>query len=247
MEAKQPRSDAMGESKPAENRSMPVSVQELLDRQKEAMKTRIGAPSGDKIRLTREKKFKFPDGSEFPGPQQMVILGVASYNAYFDRPWKEGEAVPPACFALSPEPTDMVPSDKSPDRQAESCDKCPLNQFGSKGDGKACGNHRLLAVVDDSDDPEAPIRLIQTSPTSIKYLDSYLGGLQATPPNGKAPAEVITELFFDPDSQYPTLRYGKWRPNPNVDVHAPRIEQANERLMREPDVSNWQPMKKGKR
>jgi hypothetical protein len=243
MEAKTPGDDVMGGA-PQQQKKLPVSVEELLARQREAMKSRIGAPSGDKIRLTREKKFRFPDGSEFAGPQKMVILDVVSYNAYFDRPWKEGEATVPACFSLSPEPVDMVPSEKSPDRQAAECNKCPMNQFGSKGDGKACGNHRLLAVVDDSDDPEVPIRLIQTSPTSIKYLDSYLGGLLA---RNQGPSQVVTELFFDPDIQYPTLRYGNPRPNPNEKVHAMRIEAAHERLMREPDVSGYQPPKKTKR
>lgn len=250
MEAKQPRGDAMGEAKAQQDKAgLPVSVQELLDRQKEAMKGRIGAPAGDRIVLTRDKTFKFPDGSEFKGPQQMVILDMVSYNAYFDTPWKEGESAVPACFSLSDgDPKDMAPSDRSPNKQSDTCDGCPLNQFGSKGDGKACGNHRLLAVVDDSADPEAPIRVIRTSPTSIKYLDSYLGGLQAIPPNGKSSVEFVTELFFDPDAKYATLRYGRSRPNPNVEVHAPRVWTAHERLMKEPDVSGYQPpAKKGKR
>jgi hypothetical protein len=222
---------------------VPVDYQALLKRQAEAMKAKIGAPSGDKIRLTKKKTFRLPNGQESAGPLRVVVLDFVSYNAYYDRPFSEKEMTPPACFALGSDPKELAPSDNSPDKQSdEGCGPCPLNEFGSRGAGKACGNHRLLAVVEASDDPKAPIMLIQTSPTSIKHWDSYVAGVLASHPLGIT--SVTTEIWFDPDAESQVLRFGNPEENENIEIHAGRCEAALKRLMTEPDVSKYQPVKR---
>lgn len=216
--------------------SMPVDVREQLMKRAEEMRKKIGAPSGDKIRLLKSKAFKLPNGTESSDPLRVVVLDFVSYNAWFDRPF--GENTPPACFALGPDPLLLAPSDKSPDKQADSCGVCPFNEFGSRGKGKECGNHRLLAVVEPTGDPESPIYLLQTGPTTVKHWDAYVTQVLNRFPLGIV--SVSTEIYFDPSSDYVSLRFGTPLPNEFVGVHSARIEAATARLMTDPDVSNYE-------
>lgn len=223
-----------------------VNIKEELKRETEALKSRISAPSGDKIKLTKDKKFKLPDGTVQEGPLTVVILDFVSVNEFFDRPYKEGEYSPPACFALGTDVNDkLAPSANSPDRQSEKCGGCPNNEFGSKNDGKACTNKRRLAVTTADDNPDAPIYILEVSPTSIKAFDAYVSMVRTqfeTPPIG-----VVTDVFFDPNVQYQNLRFGNPQPNPNLEMHFGRKQAAKERLMAEPDVSKYEKPKKAGR
>jgi hypothetical protein len=166
-----------------------------------------------------------------------------SFNAWYDRGYVEGEAVPPACFAIGPDPEELVPSEKSPVRQADSCAECAFNEWGSKGKGKMCGNHRVLAVVEDSDDPKAPIMTLKVSPTGIRYWDAHVADCFAANPAG--PIAAVTEIYFDEDSDYPSLRFCSPEPsvNENVALHVTRQSVAADKLAREPDVSQYEPPK----
>ncbi|HUV95117.1 MAG TPA: hypothetical protein VMX14_09855 [Anaerolineae bacterium] len=216
---------------------VPVDVRDQLMKNAEAMRRKIGAPSGDKIRLKKSKKFQLPSGEESSDPLRVVVLDFVSYNAYFDAPYAEGQIATPACFALGSEPTLLVPSDNSPDKQSDTCKTCPLNEFGSKGKGKACGNHRLLAVVEPSQNAEAPVYLIQVPPTSVKYWDAYVGQVLNRFPMGLM--SVSTEIYFDPNSEWVSPRFGSPLPNEHVGIHAARVQAATDRLLTEPDVSNY--------
>lgn len=225
---------------------VPAALREQLRAESDEVAKRIQAPGGDLIKLTKDKHFKLPDGTKHPGPLSIVILDFVSTNKFFDRPYKEGEVTPPACFAIGLEPTSLIPSKNSPDKQAATCKDCPNNQFGSKGDGKACGNHRLLAVVagtgDDGADPEAPLYMLQVSPTGVKAFDGYVStirGQYQVPPIG-----VVTDIYFDPSSEYQSLRFGNPQPNVNLEMHFGRRTAARARLMTEPDVSAYTPAKK---
>jgi hypothetical protein len=187
----------------------------------------------------RSKVFQLHDGRMSPGEMLLALLVFVSYNAFYDRPFSEKDKTPPACFALNQNPKELVPSETSPDKQSEACDGCPNNEFGSKGAGKACGNHRLLAVVEPGPNPDSPILLIQTAPTSVKHWDAYASAVVAK--FGMTPIGVLTEIYFDPDQEYPTLRFGNPVPNPDVAVHLARQPAALKRLMTEPDVSQYAP------
>lgn len=230
-------------------KNLPASIKEQLAADTAALANRIQAPGGDKIKLTKKKTFKLPDGTEHPGPLTVVIVDFVSVNKFFDKPYKEGEVTPPACFAVGLEPTSLVPAASSPDVQSTSCATCPNNEFGSKGNGKACANHRVLAVVqgegDAALDPKAPMWLLEVSPTAIKAFDAYVSTVRTqfnVPPVG-----VITDVFFDPSSEYQSLRFGNPQPNPNLEMHYGRKAAARERLMSVPDFSKYEkPKKKGK-
>jgi len=221
-----------------------IDIKAEMKKQVDLIKTKINAPSGDFIKVQQDKKFKMPDGAVAGGPLSVVILDFVSANYFYDRPYKEGEIVSPACFAINESPDLMKPSEKAPDKQAEACKVCPNDQFGSSGRGKACTNTRLLAVTTPDDDVNSPIYLLKVSPTGIKAFDAYVKTVEAQfelPPIG-----VVTEIYFAPDSKWASLRFGNPTLNKNLEVHFNRQKTAKDRLLTEPDVSQYTPPK-GKR
>lgn len=221
-----------------------VDIQAELKKRKEGITKRIQAPSGDFIRVTQDKKFKLPDGTSGPGPLNLVILDFICVNMFYDRPYKEGDKTPPACLAIGEEPLSMVPDPVSPDKQADSCGVCPNNQWGSKGAGKACTNTRVLALVAPDDDPTSPILLLKVSPTAIKAFDGYVATIASQ--FDSLPVAVETEIYFDPNLTYGSLRFGNPVPNKNLEVHFARMKAAAERLKAVPDVSAYEPPPKVK-
>lgn len=216
-----------------------LDIKAELKKRAEGIKDRIQAPSGDSIRVTQDKKFKLPNGQEGPGPLALVILDFICVNTFFDRPYKEGDILPPACMALGQNPKTLVPEAVSPVKQADSCAECPNNVFGSDGAGKACKNLRLLAVVEDNDNPDSPIYLLKVSPTAIKAFDGYVATIQTQ--FDSLPVSVVTDVYFDPNLKYGSLRFGNPRPNPNLAIHFDRIAAATARLGVIPDVSTYTP------
>lgn len=214
-----------------------VSIQDTLRAQAAAMSDRIAPPSGNLIRVTQDKKFVLPDGTKTEGPLDLVIVDFVSRNEFYVGEYDPNAISPPACFAISPNPRTMAPSDNSPEKQAETCGECPMNVFGSKGNGKACKNTRYMAVLPPDATEDTPIWLLKTSPTAIKGFDAYVGGVQRAfqmPPVG-----VVTSVSFDDGQTYATMTFSDARPNEQLATHFARQEEATAMLMAEPDVSNY--------
>lgn len=214
-----------------------VSIQEQLKAQVAAQASKIAPPSGINIRITQDKKFQLPDGSKVDGPLDLVIVDFVSRNSFYEGAYDPNNISPPACFAIHPEPKQMVPSDNSPAKQSDDCASCPMNQFNSAGKGKACKNSRVLAVLPPDADADTPMWLLQVSPTALKGFDGYVGSVARTfqtPPIG-----VITSVDFNSGVTYASLNFGDPRPNENLAVHFARQAEAKELLMAEPDVSGY--------
>lgn len=218
---------------------LPVNVKEELRKQREANKSKVAAGGGgDLIRVTQGKKFVI-DGNEGPGPLNAVILDFVSINQWHDRPYKKGEESPPACFAIGDKPNELIPSDNSPVKQATSCASCAKNEWPVGGGAKECTNGRLIALREVGDDVDAPIRVLKVSKTAIKAFDAYVRQLDVQ--FDGTPIEFETEIFFDPNLDYPSLRFGNPKPNKNLDLHFGQQKAAQARLAAEPDVSQYKP------
>jgi hypothetical protein len=214
------------------------ALEERMRKQAADMKAKIGAPGGDKIRLTKTKKFKLPSGVESGGPLTGVIVDFVAFNAYFDRPFSDKDKTPPACYALGAvKPAQLVPSASSPVKQSDACKGCWANEFGTKGGGKACGNHYLLGFVEANDDASSPLYLLQLGPKTLRHWETYANGILLH--TGFPPISVVTEIFFDPSEENQVLRFNKAGPNPNLGVHMARQESVLKRLLSEPDVSGY--------
>lgn len=228
--------------------NLPVDLQAQMEAEIAAFKGRIAAPTGNRIN-TDEKLFTLPNG-DTADTLSVIIVDFVSYNAYYDKPWNPNQIVPPNCFSISTEMAGMTPSENSPDAQAESCAACWANQWKSSptGGGKACSNTKLLAVIEPDGDVDSPIMLLKVTATALKSFDAYVSGVVRAfqrPPRG-----VITEITFDPNLKYSSLRFGNpvaCTPEQMALAYA-RRDDAMARLLVEPDVSAFEaaPVAKGR-
>jgi hypothetical protein len=206
--------------------------------------SRLGTTGGgDMIRVSQDKKFILPDGTEIAGPLSVVVVDFVYSNNYYVSQFNRKDIQPPACYAISDGASTLTPSEKSPMKQAESCDVCQHNQWGSSptGDGKSCKNNVLLAVIPPDADESTEISVIRLSPTAIKAFNKYTlqVGSAGVPLHG-----VVTTISFAEDVQYATLRFSIDKGNDNFMVANSLRDAARRRLVQEPDVSNFQQAKR---
>lgn len=216
-----------------------VNIQDALRKQAEANASRIEPGTGKSIRIGQDKSFTLPDGTKTRGDLQLVVVDFVSRNEYYEGAFNKDDVSPPACFAINPDPKGLVPSDNSPNKQADTCSGCPMNEWGSSptGGGKACKNTRLLAVLPPDADDETEIWTLKVSPTAIKGFDGFVASVNRTlqlPPVG-----VVVTVGFDESKEYSSLVFTDPQPNENVAVHFARQDEARELLLREPDVSGY--------
>jgi hypothetical protein len=124
-----------------------------------------------------------------------------------------------------------------------------MNQFGSDGNGKACKNGRLLAVLPPDATADTPIWLLQVSPTAIKAFDAYVTSV--TRMTQMPPISMIATVGFNDSVTYAQLEFTDPQPNPNLAVMFARQEEARDLLNAVRDVSGYKdssgkntPMKK---
>ena len=221
-----------------------VSIRDALKAQASSLSARVQAPTGAAIRVTQDKQFLLPDGTKTPGPLELVIVDFTSKNMFYEGAYDPKNISPPACFSIGNDIKTMAPSKNAPAAQSGDCAGCPMNQFGSAGDGKACKNCRVLAVLPPDADADTPMWILSTSPTANKGFDGYVGQvarLFEMPPIG-----VVTEVSFDPSVTYAKLQFGNPKPNPGIEAHFPRQDEAKQMLAAEPDVSGFVQKPKGK-
>ena len=216
-----------------------VNIQDMLRKQAEANASRVEPGSGKSIRIGQDKSFTLPDGTKTRESLQLVVVDFVSRNEYYEGAYNKDDITPPNCFAIHPEPKQLAPSDNSPDKQADSCADCPMNQFGSAptGAGKACKNTRVLAVMPPDADDDTEIWTLKVSPTAIKAFDGFVAGVNRAfqlPPVG-----VVVTVGFSDAKDFPSLEFTDPQLNENVAVHFGRQDEAREMLMREPDVSSF--------
>lgn len=220
-----------------------VSIQEALKAQVASLAGRTAPASGAAIRLS-PGKFTLPDGTTSPGPLELVIVDFTTKHAFYEGAYDPKNISPPACFAIGNDIKNLVPSKNSPKPQASDCASCPMNQFGSDGDGKACKNSRVMAVLPPDADEDTPLWTLATSPTANKGFDGYVASVARIfelPPIG-----VVTSVSLDPATTYAKLVFSDPQPNPNVGIHFARQEEAKKMLAVEPDVSSFDSKAKAK-
>ena len=145
--------------------------------------------------------------------------------------------VPPGSFAVGVNPKQMTPTDNSPNKQADSCQGCPMNEFGSSGEGKACKNGRLLAVLPPDADDKTDLWLLEVSPTAIKGFDGYVNSVVRQ--FGVPPVGVVTTVSLDPNVDYAKMVFSDPQPNNNLEISFARQAEAQEMLKVEPDFTGW--------
>lgn len=214
-----------------------VDIKAQLAAQVAALSDRVSPGGGASIRITQDKKFKFPDNTEaaeFEG----VVVDFVTTRAYYEGVFDAKNPQPPACFAISRDSKGMAPSNNSPVKQSDSCDTCQHNQFGSgTGNSKACKEGRKLAILPPDADADTPIWPLTLSPTAVRAFDGFVlstGRTFNTPPVG-----VIARFSFDPSNTYASVRLDNPQPNEQLAAHFARQKEAQDILAVEPDVSKY--------
>ena len=213
-----------------------VGVGEDDDHHRTPHGVRIAPPGGSKIKLAAGS-MTLPNGTKTPGPLDVVIVDFVATNKFYEGAYDQNNIQPPVCFAIGTNPLKLVPSANSPLPQAATCAECPMNQFGSAGAGKACKNERTLAVLPPDADADTPLWIMGVSPTGIKGFDGHVASVART--FQTIPAGVVTTVELDSAKTYPSLMFGGAVPNPNVNAHFARQEEARAMLAVEPDVSGY--------
>ena len=216
-----------------------ANIQDLLRKQAEANAARVQPGGGSSIRIGQDKTFTLPDGTKTREPLQLVVVDFVSRNEWYEGAYNKDDITPPNCFAIHPEPKQLVPSANSPEKQSDDCASCPLNQFGSAptGGGKACKNTRVLAVLPPDADDDTEIWTLKVSPTGLKSFDNFVAGVNRAfqlPPVG-----VVVTVSFSDAVDYPSLEFSDPQPNENVATHFARQDEARDMITREPDVSSF--------
>lgn len=233
--------------------NLPVNYAEQLAAEAEEIAKRIAAPSGDRIKLNNNRGFTTPDGMEGE-TLEVVIVDFVSSNLFYDGPYNRDNPQPPACFAIGPEPSMLIPSVNSPDRQNDACATCPMNQFGSAqtGRGKACKNTRLLAMIPatvlEDENADDPIWIMSVPPTSMKAFDKYVHDLAIK--HKTIPLGVVTQITMDQAETFAAPRFHEVRKLTDEEMgkFMPRRQEALQRLSTEPDVSQYEaPKQVGRR
>jgi hypothetical protein len=188
-----------------------AEFREQLKAELAVLHTRVAPPASNRISL-KGRVFTMPDGSTHPGPIACVILDFRSHNQYWPGAYNPNQLEDPICFAVSRTYEGLAPSPESLEPQAERCSTCPKNVFGSAPNGKAraCKNGRRLAIVPPDATADTEPMILSASPTAISAFESYVLGLAAS--EGKMPVQTITHIGFKPDTDFPTLVFGKPKP-----------------------------------
>lgn len=229
--------------RPTKNTNI-VSITEALKKQAEDMSGRVLPPGGSKIRATQDKKFILPDGTTTPGPLELVVLDFRTVHNFYESAYDQKSIVAPGCFSVGLDPKNMVPSADSPNKQADSCNECPMHEWGSDGDGKACKEGRLLAVLPPDATEDTPIWLLQSSPTANKGFDAYVTSVKRA--FQMPPIAVVTTVSFDDSTKFAKMVFGDPQPNKALAAMFGRQAEAGEILDAARDVSSYQaPAKAG--
>lgn len=223
-----------------------ATIDAELAKEAENVRKMVGAPESKKITIDRDGNFAGPGGINLGNEINICVIDFCSANDYYDRPYNPQDPQPPVCFARGREIADMYPEEISPEPQSEDCAKCPHNQWGSRGNGKACKNMRNLAVVLEEDiDPESgndpELHLIQVPPTALSSFDAAV--LQTARAFNGPPIKAILTLKAVQKGTYTTMQFSSPEPNPHYADLLHLRDAAEDVIARLPDVSNYQPLR----
>jgi len=246
MAAKKKISKKKGIAKRANTSMSVAAIKEQLQNEAAGISSQIGAPDTKSIRI-KDKVFTLPDGTVVQDSLEVVIVDFLSRNNFYEGKWDPKNPESPVCYAIDKSANALVPSPNSSDMQVkkgQDCSECAMNQWGSDGDGKACKNTRLLAVI-LPDAEELVVYTMSVPPTAIKGFDGYVGSvakLYQLPPIG-----VRTTITFHQEKNYPLPLFSNPIPNEDIQEHFGFREEADTLLNVEPEAPAAPTKKKGRR
>lgn len=150
------------------------------------------------------------------GPRGSVDIVIVKANAqlsktWYENGWDENNTNPPDCASAN----GIVPDQGVPKKQSAVCQTCPKNAWGSDpkgGKGKACGDHRRLAIV-----PLTDLRnelfggpmLLRCPAASLADLAAFDSRYESM---GYPYFSMAVKVGFDPQESFPKFTFQAIRP-----------------------------------
>lgn len=174
---------------------------------------------------------------------RVVVVDFCSANRFYPGQYDPGNVVPPVCWAFGDVIDEMQPEEAAPEKQSELCKKCPHNEWGSSGRGKACKNTRELAVVlaDELEDPDYEPELFHVSvaPSSIKHFDR--AAIEINSLFNGPPIKGIMTMKAKTVKNWVESDFVDVNANPHLERVFDLMEEAPDLIARDPDMTNYKP------
>lgn len=141
--------------------------------------------------------------------KNVIVLDSAYEHAFYPHAFDPDAPRSPDCWAVGRVESELTPDHEDVEnKQADACEGCPMNEWGSDlegGRGKACKNVRRVALIDadilNTEDTDvilkAPVQYAKIPVTSGKNYSAYviqIANVTKRPLHG-----VISELVVSPD------------------------------------------------
>jgi len=139
---------------------------------------------------------------------EVVILSSPVERLYYTSRYDPTNPAGPVCYALGPTMSDLKPNGSAPEKQCDTCQGCPKDQWGSStngGKGKACAEKRRLLIMtaDSVESVEsvnaAEVAALRTPVTSVRGFATYLQKIAST--TRRPLSAVITRISLVPDAK----------------------------------------------
>jgi len=130
----------------------------------------------------------------------IIIVDAMTTNTYYAEAYDSDNITAPTCSAFGRNAGALVPLDVSTTKQADACEGCPQNEWGSgaKGKGKACKNGLVIVfgLADAVLNGSPNLFALRLPVTSVKNFTQYSTMLAIS---GLNTMRVRTELSVKPD------------------------------------------------
>ena len=112
-----------------------------------------------------------------------IVVGTSYERALYDGPYDPNKVKSPICFAITSDGEGGEPHENSLHPQNETCVGCPMNEWGSAGEGrrgKACKEIRRLALIPTdklesaADIMSSEMAMAKVPVTSVKNWSNYV-------------------------------------------------------------------------
>jgi hypothetical protein len=193
-----------------------LDLQAQLRKELEVQKSNLPPATAGRISV-KGKKFSIPGGRSSEGPLSAIILDWRWQRNYFEGSYNPNAIAPPVCSSSNKIEGELTPAPTSSKIQFDgACELCPKNQWGSdaNGKGKACKSSARLAVVPADADSDTTPWMLDVAPTGLKGFVNYVNVLQNV--NGLLPLQVITDVDFDANVDYPLLTFSAKGPHEHL-------------------------------
>lgn len=162
---------------------------------------------GNVVNLMRD------DGDGPRGSVEVVILKAnpSLSKTWYEGGWDENSNNPPDCASAN----GIFPDAGVPKKQSNTCATCPRNAWGSApngGKGKACGDHRRMAIVplaDLKNESFGGALLLRCPAASLQDLAAFNARYHQM---GYPYFSMGIKISFDPQESFPKFQFAAIRP-----------------------------------